>query len=110
MLIWSSAAKAGLPDPTKPPQALAAPAAGNDRSRVEHTLKLTSTVISARRRVATINGKVLTVGQEIEGAIVLAIAPQSVKLRYQEKVISIPLISERIKTPARVERVENITK
>lgn len=69
-----------LPDPTQPPGVV-----GN--SKVEQYKKtqprwmLTSILIAAERRTATINGKRIAVGDDINGATVLVIEPSQVILQ-----------------------------
>ena len=85
-----SAAAAVLPDPTRPPgrldgAAVAAPADDN--------WQLGSILIAAQRRVAVINGRPLTVGEQISGARVVAIEPGRVRLRRGAREIVLELLS-----------------
>ncbi|BCA78655.1 hypothetical protein [Desulfuromonas sp. AOP6] len=84
-----------LRDPTRPPRSLAAP------TRVETTSKwqVSSILISADRRVATVNGQAVQVGDRISGARVLAIAADSVRLRNEKKEFTVRLHAQRIKEP-----------
>ena len=74
---------AGLPDPTRPPAVLSAPAAGTGPARTAGP-QLQSILISLRaggRRVAVIDGKTLRQGEHVDGAVVEAIRPAEVVLR-----------------------------
>lgn len=89
VLLAAGAARAqdgGLPDPTRPPAALSAPAqsgqAGPGAPSGEPQVQ--SILVSLRpggRRVAVIDGKTLRQGQRIGGAVVESIRPTEVVLR-----------------------------
>ncbi|MDW7645046.1 MAG: hypothetical protein SCI25_08385 [Desulfuromonadales bacterium] len=84
-----------LRDPTRPPrvQAASAPA--------ERTTgwQVSSILISPGRRVATVNGKAVQVGDRIAGARVTAIAADYVRLRHENKEFTVQLQRQRIKEP-----------
>ncbi len=52
---------------------------------------LNSTLIDPYRKIAIINGQQLVIGDEINEAEVIEISHQSVKLRYQNELITINL-------------------
>lgn len=52
---------------------------------------LNTTVISPDRELAIINDRVLSVGDEINGAILLSIEHQQVKLSFENEVITLRL-------------------
>jgi len=54
---------------------------------------LNTTLIDPYRKIAIINGQQLLIGDEINGAEVVKISHQSVKLRYQDELITIDLHS-----------------
>jgi len=58
---------------------------------------LSSTLIAPTRRLATINGKTVGVGQDIAGARVVAIEPSRVALRDGDKEIVLELLPMDIK-------------
>lgn len=76
------AQETGLPDPTRPPASLSAPAATD--APLSAGPQLQSILISLRaggRRVAVIDGKTVRQGQRIDGAVIEAIRPGEVVLR-----------------------------
>lgn len=82
-----------LHDPTRPDfGAAAAPA------HAAPGWQLNSTLISAHRRLAMINGKTVGVGDRINGATVVAIRPGKVRLRRSGHQFTIHLIADTIKT------------
>jgi hypothetical protein len=52
---------------------------------------LNTTIISPTQRLAIINGKRLSLGDDINGATLLEIGHQKVKLRYEGKVVTLAL-------------------
>ncbi len=79
----------GLVDPTRPPSRNAAFQAAHDDKGV--SLRVSSIVIAAERRVAVINGHAVGVGSRVAGAEVVEIAPDSVRLRDREGEFELPL-------------------
>lgn len=65
-----------LPDPTRPPDFHAL--APLHPAKAFH---LTAILIAPHRRLATVNGLTVQVGTRVAGATVLAISPDSVRLR-----------------------------
>lgn len=90
-------AAAALKDPTRPPGY----AAGTSRAAHRPAWVLTQTLISPGRRLATINGRRVSVGEWVRGALVVEILPTEVKLRRQHRTFSIKLLPGRVKRPAR---------
>ncbi|HET8552983.1 MAG TPA: MSHA biogenesis protein MshK [Gammaproteobacteria bacterium] len=82
-----------LHDPTRPDFATAATPA-----HAAPAWQLNSTLISAHRRLAVINGKSVGVGDRIDGATVVAITPGAVRLRRGGHQFTIHLIADTIKT------------
>lgn len=91
----AQAQQASLPDPTRPPAVLTAPAPGAATPRSEaDTLQLTSILVSQKpggRRLAVINGKTLRQGERIGGMVVEAIRPTEVVLRGGTKARTMKL-------------------
>jgi hypothetical protein len=85
-----------LKDPTRPPGQRYSPlsAAGTKAAPI---WTLSSTLIAPARRLATINGKTVGVGQEIAGARVVAIEPSRVALRKGNREIVLELLPVDIK-------------
>lgn len=85
-------ASAQLDDPTRPPgYRLALP--GGKKVSTTNYFKLSSVKISSSRRSAIINDRTVEVGENINGARVVAINSSTVKLKKQGKIFSIRLIS-----------------
>ncbi|MCP3176604.1 MAG: hypothetical protein AB7F21_02640 [Desulfuromonadales bacterium] len=84
-----------LRDPTRPPRVLAAPAPAERTTGWQ----VSSILISPGRRVATVNGQAVQVGDRIAGARVTAIAADSVRLRKENKEFTVRLQTQRIKKP-----------
>jgi len=75
-------------------------------------LEVTSTLLGAHRSIAIINDQVVTVGDEVEAAVVLAISPGRVTLRRAGKVMTLDVSRKNIKRqslkePVSSERVGN---
>lgn len=85
-----------LKDPTRPPShrysGIEAPG-----TKAAPRWILSSTLIAPARRLATINGKTVGVGQKIGGARVLEINPSHVALRDGDKDIILELLPTDIK-------------
>jgi hypothetical protein len=79
----------GLVDPTRPPSRDAALQDTYDDKGV--SLRVSSIVIAAERRVAVINGHAVGVGSRLAGAEVVEIAPHAVRLRGPEGEFELPL-------------------
>lgn len=86
-----------LSDPTRP--VILSGAAMGARAEKPRQWKLTSTLIAPQRRVAVINDQVLTVGQKIDGAKLVAVRPGSVLLHQAGQTIQLKLISGTVKQP-----------
>ncbi|HET7306369.1 MAG TPA: hypothetical protein VFK24_00920 [Gammaproteobacteria bacterium] len=82
-----------LHDPTRPDY--------SSTARTVHAAprwQLNSTLISAHRRLAMINGKTVGVGERVDGATVVSIEPGAVRLRRGGHQFTIHLIADTIKT------------
>ena len=90
---WGSAA-ATLPDPTQPPSYRAARTSANAQPS---PWALTSTLITQDRRVATINGQRVQVGDRVRGARVVEIAPTHVRLSVNGKQRVLRLVPRTVK-------------
>ena len=88
----SIAAAADLRDPTRPDTAVA-PTANAPATR----FVVSAIFVSDERRVAIVNGKMVTAGDRIGGATVRAIDAHSVTLRYQNKTIHARLLSTKVR-------------
>jgi hypothetical protein len=81
---------ASLPDPTRPPQRFIAPVASGPV--VADNWQLGSILIAPQRRVAVINGRPLSVGDQVSGAKVVAIEPGQVRLSRGGREIMLDLL------------------
>ena len=88
-----------LNDPTRPPTAQTVTSHKAVRKQPRWTLS--STLVSAQRRTAVINDRVVSVGEKINGARVLAIQPDSVRLRRHGSDITLVLLKKNVKRPSR---------
>lgn len=94
-LLAGVAVAASLPDPTRPP-GLSGRTPGAAEA-VKDDWQLGSILIASQRRVAVINGRPLTVGEQINGARLVAIEPGRVHLRRGSRTIVLDLLSARPK-------------
>ena len=85
-----------LKDPTRPPSHHNNPINASGTKAAPRWV-LSSTLIAAERRMATINGKTVGVGQKIGGARVVTIDPSRVALRNGDKEIILELLPVDIK-------------
>ena len=76
-------------DPTQPPGIKMPGKKAGIVSAPEWTLS--STLIASARRLATINGKTVSVGEHVGGAQVMTIEPATVSLRKGSKVFVVEL-------------------
>lgn len=85
-----------LVDPTRPPvraeQEKPAPAIAERRSWA-----LESTLVSPERRVAVINGKLVSEGESVDGARVIAIRKRDVLLSAQGRRMTLQLLPDIVK-------------
>lgn len=89
-IFWHvSAFSEELSDPTLPPGMKVAKAGAGTKSAPRWTLS--STLIAPTRRLATINGKTVSVGGQVNGAEVTTIEPARVTLREGSKHIVVEL-------------------
>lgn len=92
-----SAFSAQLNDPTRPPGAYSV---GKGRGmKAAPVWILSSTLIAPTRRLATINGRTVGVGDRIRGAKVLHIEPAQVSLRKGGKLLVLRLAPHDFKRP-----------
>lgn len=83
-------------DPTQPPYAGAARAAGHGALK----WRLESTRVSADKRSAVINGRVVTIGSRVAGALVTSIEPGRVRLRGDSTTYVLTLLLPAVKSTA----------
>jgi len=83
-----------LPDPTRP---TSSKAPNSTKNSVSYSWILSSTLISKGQRTATINGKLVSIGQYINSAKVVSIQPNEVWLIYKQKRFRIKLLARNIK-------------
>ncbi len=88
-----------LSDPTRPPTAQAV--SSHKAVRKQPRWTLSSTLVSAQRRTAVINDRVVSVGEKINGARVMAIDSDSVHLRRRGSDITLVLLRKNVKRPSR---------
>jgi len=89
-----------LPDPTMPPEYTSQsskPVSEQNNSVSQPLWVLNSTLIDPYRELAVINGKQVEVGDEINGATVVAITHQQVELLADKKLIVLSLVKSPIK-------------
>jgi MSHA biogenesis protein MshK len=79
----STAHGGSLSDPTRPEGPGGDVAAQQQPQHREPTWDLTSIIHSPRRKLAVINNRITGVGEEVAGARILAIRPDSVLLLYR---------------------------
>lgn len=99
----------GMRDPTRPTKGGGLESIESEQveGKVSHVSKssaslvLTSTIVSPGRRTAIINGKTVSKGDKINGAVILGIFPLSVKLKKDNKVTVLDMSSSLIKKPAK---------
>lgn len=99
MVMSGAAPAAPLNDPTRPPSAKAVKPTKAVRKQTRWILS--STLVSAQRRSAVINDRVVSVGEKINGARVVAIQPASVHLRRHGSDITLVLLKKNVKRPSR---------
>lgn len=101
LLLPGVAAMAELRDPTLPP-ATGAPSPGDRGAAFDPgSWKLTATLVGSGRAVAVINNRLVGLGEQVDGARVLAIDPGRVRLRLGAVVWVIHEIDKDVKKPSR---------
>jgi hypothetical protein len=104
----------GMRDPTRPTKMTVLESVRSEQADAEaeaeaedkynessSSLALTSTIVSPGRRTAIINGKTVSKGDKINGAVILRILPLSVKIKKDNKVTVLDMSSGSIKKPTR---------
>lgn len=89
MVCWPSVGCAELQDPTQPP---ATPEVSQRGAMV-----LNAVMISAGSSLAVINGKIVHLGETINGMKVISIKPGSVDLESPQEKLTIVLLSTTVK-------------
>ncbi len=87
VLLVAPVATAELVDPTRPP---AVPGGAPDPA--EPRRGLTSILVSPERRLATIDGETVRVGDRVQGGRVLAISPTTVRLAGPDGPLDLTLV------------------
>ncbi len=95
-LFFTSMTRATLFDPTRP--------ANRSHEISNGALSLESTIVSEERRLATINGRVMKVGDRFQGATLIAIYPYRVELKRGSRIIYLRLHPRLNKTDAVIEK------
>lgn len=103
LLMLASVPGLALEDPMRPSGSAAM---GRPGGAGRATLELTSTMVSRERRAATINGKVVQVGERIGDARVVEILPSLVRLRKGNRELVLRLLPAGVKKPAVPDNVE----
>lgn len=93
ILLFTPIAYAQLDDPTRPPGYRLVLPGGKKLAATTIRFSLSSVRISSTRRTAVINDRMVEAGDKINGAKVIAIYPSSVKLKKQNKVFTVRLLS-----------------
>jgi len=90
---------ANLPDPTRP--SLPAGASRGHAAAADKLagLKLESTIVSGHRRLAIINGEILSVGDFIYGARIRLITPYRVLLEHDGRLLTLKLVTDNLTRP-----------
>ena len=96
ILCHSSVFSEVLKDPTRPPSHRFS-AIGASGTKAAPRWVLSSTLIAPARRLATINGKTVGLGEKVGGAEVMAINPSHVALRDGDREIILELLPIDIK-------------
>ncbi|MEJ2508115.1 MAG: general secretion pathway protein GspB [Gammaproteobacteria bacterium] len=96
--IAAAAPTTALDDPTRPPGYTST---GRGGAVQRPRWVLSQTLISPGRRRAIVNGRSVSEGDWIHGAVVVEILPTEVKLRRRDRTFSIKLLPGRVKRPAR---------
>jgi len=99
LLMAGAAPAQALKDPTRPPGAQSVKAQKAAPRPLRWTLG--STLVSPQRRTAVINGRVVAVGEKINGARVVEILPAKVRLRRKGRDITLVLLKQDVKRPSR---------
>ena len=95
LLGYSNAMAAVLDDPTRPPgYRLILPHGQQSRAPSWYVNAIR---ISAKQRMAIVNGRRVKVGDRVDGAVVIEILPTKVRLRHNKQDVSIKLIAGNIK-------------
>lgn len=100
--IATARASEPLPDPTAPPaeaRAIAAPA----EQKASGELELRAIFHAEDRRIAVINGRRVGVSDQIDGARVLAIEADRVRLERAGETIELELVSQAFKNARRAD-------
>ena len=97
-------AQAAMEDPTRPPTAKSKIYVSPKKNK-RPVWVLTSTLISAGRRTAVINDRVVARGDRINGARVMSIQPSVVRLRKNGREITLMMLKKNIKKLSRVANV-----
>ena len=95
LLLMLPAVASEFKDPTRP-AGIKTVYSSSNKDRVR-SWKLTSTLISSDRRHAIINGRLVSIGQTINKAKVIAIQPNEVELLHGKKRFRIKLLPQNIK-------------
>lgn len=88
--------QAQLDDPTRPPGHRLVLPGGKKTATIQRFL-LSSVRISSTRRSAIVNNRFVESGDIINGAKVVAIYPSAVKLKKQDKIFIVRLVSQLVK-------------
>ena len=96
LAIFSLGAHADVRDPTQPPIQWRA---DGSVTPLRAALTLTLTRIAGTRREALLNGVLVTIGDSIDGAVVVAIEHGRVRLRRDGSEWQLGLLAEDVKRP-----------
>jgi hypothetical protein len=87
-----------LPDPTRPDGVATSKSKliPKDKRRREgkRMFSLQQTIVSPNRKTATINGRVLSIGDEVDGATVISISNNKAYLQWRREIIELNLITQ----------------
>lgn len=103
LLVVSAPTWAALVDPTKPPNYQAE--VGEDGKPAEPMYSLKMVLIGTERKLALINGRMYSEGDEVNGAKILAIHEDSVEVLKDSGELLLLLVEPEDKAPWRFKKV-----
>lgn len=100
MTLLVMPAQAAIEDPTRPP-GMNMVTTPSDAIKSGPRWVLTSTLVSAGRRTAVINDRVVSKGDRVNGATVIDIQPSRVRLSASGRDVTLVMLKRNVKTPSR---------
>lgn len=100
MLALVMPVQAAVDDPTRPPGLNSAPRVTSSSTKGPRWV-LKSTLVSAERKTAVINNRVVGIGDRVRGATVVQIEPFKVRLRSGGSEVTLLMLKKKVKTLSR---------